>query len=279
VATHVYYFSGTGNTLTVAKALASRLDGEAIPIASIVASERIELQADVIGIAFPVYYGDLPNIVRRFARELGPASDRYVFGVATYGGAAGVSLKTLGELLGKGGTTLSAAFGVHMPQNAFRKFWEDRRRIAQCADRRIESIARAVKSGALGTYHVRTPAQWAFSLLHRTLDRAVIRHMERASGTPSPSGLAMEELLPLTDKAFTTADSCIGCGTCVHLCPVGNIEIVDDRPVWQHRCENCLACVNWCPVNAIRDRITASGYRYRHPDVSAEDIARQRPTR
>jgi hypothetical protein len=66
----VYYFSGTGNSLVLAKLVAERLGGELIPVASVVDRERIEPVADVIGIVFPVYYADTSNIVRGFAEKL-----------------------------------------------------------------------------------------------------------------------------------------------------------------------------------------------------------------
>lgn len=275
----VYYFSGTGNSLAVARALAGRLEGVAIPIASVIERETIEPAADVVGVTFPVYYADLPNIVRRFAGKLAGTEGRYVFGVATYGGAAGGSLRTLDRILRSQGPGLSAGFGVHMPQNAFRKRWENKQRVYDRAERRIAFVVRSVAALRNGTFYGNVAAQLAVTPFHGFLRRMTARYLEEVSNTPSPSGLAIEEMIPLVDRSFAVDERCNGCGTCAAVCPVSNVEIVDGRPIWRNRCENCLACVSWCPVGAVRGGIAAkSGYRYRHPDAGVADIAAQRRT-
>ncbi|MBN1859079.1 EFR1 family ferrodoxin [Candidatus Bipolaricaulota bacterium] len=268
----IYYFSGTGNSLSLAKMLADRLGGEAIPIASVIDRETIEPNADVIGIVFPVYYTDLPNIVRRFAEKLDGVEGRILFGVANYGGAAGVSLKTLDRILRSRGNAPSAGFGVHMPQNAFRKPWESKKRIFRQAEKRIEFIARSVEAGKPGVFHSNLPLQMMLTPFQERLARMTVRHLEKISNTPSPSGLTVEQLIPLSDRSFAVNERCNGCGTCTRVCPVNNIEMVDAKPVWQSRCENCLACYQWCPEEAIHGGIANSGYRYRHPDIDLREI-------
>jgi ferredoxin len=80
------------------------------------------------------------------------------------------------------------------------------------------------------------------------------------------------------DAKFVVTDACTRCGACARVCPVGNIELVDGRPRWHHRCEQCLACIHWCPVAAVQIRgcPTAKRGRYHHPDVTLDDIASQR---
>ena len=48
-------------------------------------------------------------------------------------------------------------------------------------------------------------------------------------------------------------DKCIGCGKCENLCPVGDIQCHDGKPVWLHngKCMTCYACLHHCPSNAI----------------------------
>jgi len=271
----VYYFSGTGNSLTVAKSVAERLGGDLVPIASVVDREEIPSKADVIGITFPVYYADLPNIVRRFAKKLECTETAYVFGVATYGGAAGASLKSLDGILRSRGKTLSAGFGIHMPQNAFRKPWENRQAIYRRAEKRIDGVVRSVEARRDGMFYGNAPLQAALTPFHGWLRRMTVLHLEEVSNTPSCSGSQVEDLIPLTDRSFSTTDACTGCGICARVCPAGNIEIVEGRPAWQNHCENCLACVNWCPADAIRGGITKNDYRYRHPDATMRDIAEQ----
>jgi ferredoxin len=269
----VYYFSGTGNSLVLAKLVAEWLGAELIPIASVIDRETIESTADVIGITFPVYYADLPNIVRRFAERLENPEGKYIFAVANYGGAAGASLKTLDAVLQLRGSRLSAGFGVHMPQNAFRKPWENRRLIYRRAEKRIDFVVRRVEARTTGFFYSSPLLQAITTPLLGGMKRAVAMYLEKASNTAAPSGLTVERLMPLADRSFSADEKCTGCGTCGRVCPVGNIEIVDKKPIWQSRCENCLACYNWCPTNAIHSALANKGYHYHHPNVTAREIA------
>jgi len=273
--TEVYYFSGTGNSLVLAKLVAERLGGELIPIASVIDREKIELTADVIGIVFPVYYADTPNIVRRFAEKLENTEETYIFAISNYGGGAGDSLKTLDGILRLRGKTLSAGFGVHMPQNAFHKPWEMKSLAYRQAPKRIDFIVRAIEARRTGLFYSNVLVQTMMTPFQGWIRRMTALYLEKASNTPAPSGLTVEQLMPLCGTSFAADEKCNGCWTCAGVCPVGNIEIVDKKPVWQNHCENCLACFNWCPTNAIHGALANTGYHYRHPDVTARDIAGQ----
>jgi electron transfer flavoprotein alpha subunit len=48
-------------------------------------------------------------------------------------------------------------------------------------------------------------------------------------------------------------DECIGCETCVPVCPVNAISMVDGVAIIdQKTCTQCEACVPTCPVEAIK---------------------------
>ena len=46
---------------------------------------------------------------------------------------------------------------------------------------------------------------------------------------------------------------CIGCGTCVNICPVGAISFVYGKAfIDKDLCIKCHSCENACPMNAIK---------------------------
>jgi len=277
--TEIYYFTGTGNSLAIAGMLATQLDGALLPIAAVDDQDEILSEADVIGVAFPTYCADVPAIVRRFARKLVARPGAYVFGAITYGGAFGAALSYLDRLLQSRGHGLDAGFGVHMPQNAFHKSWENRPRAFRRSARRARAIASAVEKRQMGMDYTNGFLQAAINPFATSFERSSIRFLEKAAGITSPSGLTLEALIALIDRTYSATDACTGCGICEQVCPVGNISMENSRPVWHQHCENCLACFNWCPVDALRGSVSKKEYRYKHPEVTLQDMIRQRSFR
>jgi len=128
----IYYFSGTGNSLVVARDIIEKINGKLISIPSQMDKERIITDADIIGIVFPVYYvglSNIPLIVKQFVKKLDEIDSKYIFAVCTYGGGSGSTLKMLDEMIRKRGGHLGSGFGVQMPQNAFKKPFENKEKL------------------------------------------------------------------------------------------------------------------------------------------------------
>ena len=69
-------------------------------------------------------------------------------------------------------------------------------------------------------------------------------------------------------------DDCIACGTCVQICPRGNIKLEDGKPVFGRNCIGCLSCVQFCPKQAINiGSITEKRERFPNPRVKASELS------
>ena len=271
----VYYFTGTGNSLVVARDIAVRLDAKLIPIASVMHRTRIDTEAEVTGVVFPNYYGEPPLIVQDFLRKLSNTDGKYIFAVSTYGGAALDTLRMARRILRSQGAELSAAYGVHMPQNSFPKPKESQEKLYASWESRVQAIVENIKLRKQGTFYERPVLELIMHPIHAVAIRRIVRtHFRKNSGLPSSA--TMPEHMRAMGKNFCVNGRCTGCSICSQVCPVMNIVIQGSRPVWLTRCEHCLACYNWCPQKAIEGGITSKGYFYRHPDVSTSDLIRQR---
>lgn len=262
----IYYFTGTGNSLHVARTLAHELDDATlIPIARL-GQEPVRTSADCIGMVFPVYMWGLPLIVERFARSLVPTGAPYIFAVATYGGAMGDTLRVLKQVLAQHGIPMSSGFGVQMPTNYTPLCGAipdaKQQKLFTTAKEKISAIAATVRTAR--TVRVET-GNWLSCIVLTRLLR------------PRMAGR-----IPLMDREFRIEESrvpdnlCATCKLCARLCPVSNIEMNNGRPEWLHHCEQCLSCLQWCPAAAIQiGEKTLNRKRYRHPAVTKEDMLGQ----
>ena len=65
--TTIYYFSGTGNSLKIARDIAEKLEEcELIPIAKVWQQDQLASTSKNVGFIFPLYYFGLPKIVYDF---------------------------------------------------------------------------------------------------------------------------------------------------------------------------------------------------------------------
>ena len=93
--TKIYYFSGTGNSLSIAKDLTSTLKNvELLSIAELMRIPgEIVIQGDVIGFVFPVYFGRVPVFVEEFLERASFGNTNYIFAITNGGGAFCRTLK------------------------------------------------------------------------------------------------------------------------------------------------------------------------------------------
>lgn len=260
--TIIYYFTGTGNSLAAAWSICGHIgDCELVSIASLVNTPgTIIPPADRVGIVCPVYDLGLPSIVAEFARRLDLSRTGYCFAVLTMGGFGASALRQLDDLVSARTTRhLDAAFMVKMVGN-FVPLYDPakgakREKLLADADLRLSKIATSIDKGLI----VKPDSALVTGLIKRFIYDGFIRQIHSA------------------DKNFFADEKCTSCGTCAAVCPVKNIEMVEEKPVWKHHCELCCACIHFCPAKAIQfGPKTKTRGRYNNPSVTIADMKKQR---
>ena len=255
----IFWFSGTGNTRSIAAKVASSLGG-ASQLAMVTATGREAAGAETVGIAFPVYYFGLPLYVLDFLRRLEVSEHAYVYTMATMGGSPGIAHGEAANILDQRGIHLAAGWSVKMPGNYTPFYGAPSLR----AQGKCFAAAAAKATRIAAAVEARQPAPLEDSLLPMRVVSPLFRRVAKWR-------------IPSRDRAFRVREHCTSCGICEQVCPAHNLKIVDGGPVWGGHCEECMACLQWCPVEAIdAGWVTRGRKRYQHPDFTAEDFMLRR---
>lgn len=251
----IFYFSATGNSLQIARTSANSLEDCTIkPMASGIPQNQVGGANEAIGFVFPVFYSGLPRLVKQFITDMTLLPNTYCFTLINSGGSPANPAGMLSDILAKKNLCLSYAAEIVMPTNYIighqtPPYETAQRMINTAVDEVIKStkeIAACMKKPIHRKY-----ATWSKMINTKFLYK----------GTAT------------WDEVFISNRNCNGCGICSKVCPVGNIEIICQRPVWNHACEHCLACLHWCPNEAIDySKKTVGRQRYRNPSVEVTDI-------
>jgi ferredoxin len=252
----IYCFSGTGNTLTAARSVASGLEN--CQVIRVTASALpASTDASVIGFASPVYAWGLPAIMARLIRNIQFHGNPYFFSLITSGGMPGATNYQIRNILRERGQDLAAGFAITMPGNYTPMYGaispEKQKKLFQKAASEIPLMAETVK--ARKTCAIRNDNRLICFLFSKLLYPLAIKSFTTA------------------DKKFRPDDKCNGCGICAKVCPVSDIKMESGKPVWLGHCEQCMACLQWCPQEALQcGSITAKRKRYHHPDTQVSDF-------
>jgi Pyruvate/2-oxoacid:ferredoxin oxidoreductase delta subunit len=249
-----FYFTGTGNSLQVARSIGS--EGELVSIPKFLrehqkTTERILIDEDAIGLVFPTYWLSLPAIVVEFLERVRMKTD-YLFVVNTRGNTSLTLKSHLLQTASQNGHQVAYFGKISMPDN-----WlplcdmakEKQRFKDEELAQRIETLARSIRA------RKRNVSGFAgLGFLQPTITR---RAALKADGFT---------------KRFTINGTCKGCGTCAEVCSAQSIKMIDGHPIYGETCNACLACVHHCPERVIHMHGEKTAERYINPTVSVADI-------
>jgi len=257
--TTIFCYTGTGNSLWVARLIASKLgDTEVISISE--HSDKKIIRPEVVGLVFPVHIWGVPAPVIRFVKTLKGLQPSYMFAIAVHAGQVSNTLIQLKRIMAENNLDLATGFQIAMPSNYIP--WggpgplEKQNRCFDLAREKIASIT--VKIQQKANLPVEKGPLWQ-RLLFTAIYNTSFSHV------------------PKMDKKFWVDDKCNACEICYRVCPAGNITMREGKPVWNHRCEQCFTCLQWCPQEAIQyGKRTPEYERYHHPEISLQDILKSR---
>jgi ferredoxin/flavodoxin len=254
----IYYFSGTGNSLALAKGLKSALNenAELIRMSDYKSKEIDESDVAVIGFVFPVYFGSIPAIVMDFIERISIKGNPYIFAVAACNAVPGHSLFTLDKLLKKKGYQLSAGYKVDMPGVSVVDGFLTSQEV---------NLERIINSKIKILDIVNVINEKVYKVPEG--DDSIKTHLKSRLITFAASKM-------LNPKLFYTTNKCNGCSTCQKVCPVENIKMSPERkPLWGKECQHCLACLHLCPQGAVELGKHSQGKaRFKHPDVELMEM-------
>lgn len=232
----VLYFSGTGNSLYIAKKIAEALDDRIVSIADLVCKNQYQLTVkknETIGFVYPVIACAPPDIVTDFIKKVhfNGYEENYMYSVFNCAGSPEYTSRIMKETAEKAGYVIGGFYDVLMPGNYITKkkhLPEEKVKeyLLNC-DKRIEQIVAGIREKSCNY----KKEKHSFLLSY---------------------GLHKLAVLEKTEK-FVFGEDCVKCGKCVDICPMEAIKMTSEKPVREEKkCAFCLGCVNVCPTRALQ---------------------------
>jgi ferredoxin len=247
----VFYFSGTGNCLKVAKDISKKLEN--CDIVSMAKSFNFTKQYDSIGFVYPTYFWGLPKKVIEFVENIKLENNKnvYFYAITTCGGTAGNAIYQLYELLfKKHGVKLNYGQKLKMFSNyvIMYEMSQNINEITKKSNERLIPIINSIKSKK--NNHINK-----LTKIFEFVNKGFVKKVSNM------------------DKNYSVNNNCNGCTICEKVCPVKNIEMVNNKPEYKHHCENCVACIQFCPQKAINYKnSTQNRRRYTNPEINYMEL-------
>jgi len=254
--TTIFYYTGTGNSLWAARALARELGNAELISMVDWDKKKHTIDSPVVGLIFPVHIWGVPRRVLEFLAALQEMSPDYIFAIANNAGQVSNTLVQLQKVMASQGLALANGWSLLMPSNYIP--WggpgsqEEQNERFKSAGMKITSIAEKIHHQS--KMPVEKGPLWQ-RILFTWIYKISFSHV------------------PEMDAKFWVDERCNQCGICLKVCPASNVVLQDGKLLWQNHCEQCLACIQWCPQEALQYGKKTSAYaRYHHPEIKVKDL-------
>lgn len=253
--TLVAYFTGTGNSLFVAKEITKNIQNSKLVSISKILREKLTFpEFTKVVVIYPVYYCGLPLIIQNFFKVFDFNSFDKIYYICTSGDDNGVdcSSRKINKILKQKGKVLSGGFNICMPGNYIKMYDLETQTVI---NKKYEDALK--KTGAI---------QQIINMNKDNKKKDVLGNIAVVVNT------IWQSTVGKTGRKFFVSDDCNSCGICANICPVNNITISDSKPKWNNHCEECLSCIHNCPRQAINTTKTVNRKRYHNPMISVSEI-------
>jgi flavodoxin len=223
-AINVFYFSGTGNSLFVAKEIARQTNAISIPMISQLAKTSIDIDGEVLVLVFPIHYiwnGGIPLVVIKFIDKIRDLNKKQLYVVCTNGGGQGDSLLRLNKLLNKRNVKINAGYSITFPYNyinwagTIEEYSDERidEMISRCRNK-IDNISISIMKRE--TEIIESDSKFILSIIDRPDLRIKLGkpHYQKWAKIDTKNDIPFTVILPLMDKSFISESKCNGCGIC-----------------------------------------------------------------
>ncbi len=248
----IYYFTGTGNCLAVAKQIHNNFEGsQIIAIAKENEKSEIIIDSEYAIFIFPTYAYQMPKLVSRFIKRATITSN-YIAAIATYASSSGVIFSEMKSILKRKKKTLNYCADIKTVENYIPMFKlpsnNEIKVLIEKQSEQTESIIADIKEQKTNTPHRRRMGMLFIAKLFR-----LVRGLFALS--------------------YRIDKSCNGCAVCQKVCPANAIKMKNEKPKFNTKCEHCQACLNFCPKKAIKYiHYSPTSRRYTHSDVKVNEI-------
>ncbi len=261
----IFYFTGTGNCLYVARQLANA-ETTLLSIPQLVKQGKYDFEADEIGIVYPIYGHMPPYMVKEFIRKARLKAG-YKFAVLTFGARKCNAVELWDEATRKAGHTFDYITTMIMVDNWLPNFDMNEQ---MKLDKHIPENLQRINADLAARRRWHEPVTEEERRMH--------------AGFMAYTGLDPEKgFVMKSEKYFRVTDRCVDCGICTYVCPRGNYALTSRGVKAEGDCEFCFACIHNCPQKAIQfahlpdDPLLARGEvnpdaRYRNEHISLYDL-------
>lgn len=251
----IFYFSGTGNSLSVSKYISEGIENAKIDSIINIKEYNIE-EYSKVGFIFPVHYTHAPNFIVSLLKDISLRELQHVFIIATFSGSRGYATRDVYKaLLHNNKQAFIQEFIVHMPGNyileygAFPIWYQNI--ILKKAEKRLKEILNSIIN--------KFPTE--------PIKPNLISRIYKKKGIEKPKEFSK------IGKQFYTNKNCTLCGMCKGICPTQNIVFENNKVIWNEKCSQCMACIQWCPNKAIEHPMMKKlRKQYTNPFIKIEDM-------